>query len=226
MKVACSWSGGKDSCLACWKAIAEGHDVRYLINFVSSGIGRDSFHGVKRELMCMQSESLGIPIIQRETTWEDYEQEFKEVMREIGDRGVEGLVTGDLDLVDHRRWVEGMCGEFGFEPVMPLWGLGPEKILGEFVDDGFEAVVVCIKADLLDDKWLGRKIDRQFVADLKELCQNSDIDICGENGEYHSFVVDGPFFQKRIFLSHGAKFWMDGYGFLEIDQASLVQKVG
>lgn len=224
MKVACLWSGGKDSCLACWKAIAEGLDVCHLVNFVSAESGRGSFHGVRRELICMQSEAVGIPLIQRETTWESYEKVYRGVMHELRGMGIDGLVTGDMDVVEHQRWVEGICSEFGLRALMPLWGLDSEGILRGFIGEGFEAIVVCLKADLFDGKWLGRKIDEQCITDLQDFRQNPDFHICGENGEYHTFVVDGPIFQKRISLTHGDKVWREGYGFFDIDQAELTQK--
>lgn len=224
MKVACSWSGGKDSCLACWKAMAEGYDVRCLVNLVSAGEGRDSFHGVKGELMCMQSEAMQIPMIQRQTTWEGYEQVFKEIMQELREMGVEGLVTGDMDIVEHRQWVENTCREFGFKPLLPLWGLSPEGVLGDFIDERFEAVVVCVKSDALGEEWLGRNIDKRFMEDIKGYGLNSGVNICGELGEYHSFVCDGPLYKRRISLTHGAQVWRDGYGFLDITEAELTEK--
>ncbi len=223
MKVACSWSGGKDSCLACWKALAEGLDVCYLVNFVSVQFGRESLHGVKRELMRLQSEATTIPMVQRRTTWEGYEDAFREVMTELRELGIDGLVTGDMDVIEHRTWVENKCSEFGLKPVLPLWGFAPDEVLGEFIDEGFEAVVVCLKAELMDGSWLGRRIDREFMSDLKS-SQDPGFNICGENGEYHSFVIDGPLFQKRISFAYGDKVWRDGYGFLDIERAELVLK--
>jgi len=225
VKVACSWSGGKDSCLACWKAMAGGHDVRYLVNFVSTGLGKDSFHGTKAELMHMQSEAVSIPMIQRETTWDGYEKEFRDVMKRIREEGIEGLVTGDMDILEHRKWVEDMCREFDLQPLLPLWGLGREAILGEFIGAGFEAVVVCVKGDFLGEEWLGRVIDERFVVDLQDNSRSSGLDICGENGEYHSFVVDGPIFRQRISVTLGGRTWRDGYGFLDVDNARLIKKV-
>lgn len=224
MKVACLWSGGKDSCLACWKAIAGGLDVRHLVNFVSAESGRASFHGVRRELVCMQSEAVGIPLIQRETTWESYEKVYRGVMHELRETGIDGLVTGDMGLPEGRAWVEGICSEFGLRALMPLWGLVPEEVLRGFVDEGFEAIVVCLRADLFDGKWLGRKVDEQFITDLQDFRRDPSFHICGENGEYHTFVVDGPIFQKRVSLTHGDKVWREGYGFFDIDQAKLTQK--
>jgi uncharacterized protein (TIGR00290 family) len=225
MKVACCWSGGKDSCYACWKAVAQGRDVRYLVNFVSpAGFGKNAFHGVKREIVHLQSEATGIPMIQRVTTWEGYEQTFREVMNELRKRGIEGLITGDIDMMEHRTWTEKMCGEFGLKALMPLWKLDRKEIVTGFIEDGFESIVVCLKADILDDKWLGRRIDKKFMSDLQAYDRNCSVDICGENGEYHTFVVDGPAFHKRISVALGNKVLSEGYWFQDIARATLIEK--
>ncbi|MCJ7823302.1 MAG: diphthine--ammonia ligase, partial [Anaerolineales bacterium] len=165
------------------------------------------------------------PMIQRQTTWEGYEQAFREVMQQLREAGVEGLITGDMDVVEHRKWVENMCSEFGFKPLLPLWGLTREEVLGGFIDNGFKAVTVCVKAEALGSEWLGREIDRPFMSDLKIISKKSGVDICGENGEYHTYVFDGPIFRKRISPVYGGHTWRDGYGFLDIDRAELMEKV-
>ena len=225
MKVACCWSSGKDSCYACWRALSEGLDVRYLVSFVSTaGFGRNAFHGVRGELIHMQSEATGIPMILRETSWEGYEQSFREVLDKLREGGIEGLVTGDIDMIEHRTWTENICGEFGIKALLPLWKLDREEILKGFIDDGFESVVVCLKADVMDDKWLGRRINRKFLTDVKDYQRNHNFDICGENGEYHTFVVDGPCFQKRISITPGDKVLSEGYWFQDIVKAKLTRK--
>ncbi len=225
MKVACSWSGGKDSCYACWKAIAQGYDVRYLINFVTSAeFGKNAFHGTKRKVVYMQSEATGIPMIQRDTTWEHYEQTFREVMSELLKQGIEGLVTGDMDIEEHRTWTENMCSEFGLKALLPLWKIDRDKMLKGFIDDGFESVIVCLKADTADARWLGRTIDRGFMAELQDYGRSHNFDICGENGEYHTFVVDGPCFRKRISITPGDKVLSEGYWFQDIVKAKLTRK--
>ncbi len=225
MKVACCWSSGKDSCYACWRALSEGFDVRYLVSFVSTaGFGRNAFHGVRGELIHMQSEATGIPMILRETSWEGYEQAFREVLGKLRERGIEGLVTGDIDMIEHRTWTENICGEFGIKALLPLWKLDREEILKGFIDDGFESVVVCLKADAADARWLGRKIDRGFMAELQDYRRSHNFDICGENGEYHTFVVDGPSFKKRISITPGEKVFSEGYWFQDIIKAKLTGK--
>jgi diphthine-ammonia ligase len=225
MKVACCWSGGKDSCYACWKAIAQGYDMRYLVNFVTSaGFGKNAFHGVKREVVRMQSEATGVPIIQRDTTWERYEQTFREVMTRLREEGIEGLVTGDMDVEEHRTWTENMCSEFGLKALLPLWKIDRDEMLKGFIDDGFETVIVCLKADATDARWLGRTIDLGFMAELQDYGRSHSFDICGENGEYHTFVIDGPSFHKHISITPGEKIFSEGYWFQDIIKAELVRK--
>ena len=220
MKAACLWSGGKDSCFACWRARAEGNEVCRLVNFLS-GDGRDAFHGVRQELMCLQSEALGIPIIQRETTPETYETVYRGVMEELRAMGIEGLVTGDMDVVEHREWVESHCREVGLEALMPLWGLSAEAILNDFVEAGFEAVVVCVKADFFDETWLGRRLDEPLVADLQAIGVTPSFHICGENGEYHTLVTGGPMFSRRLEITAAASVLENGYRFWDIHKVRL-----
>jgi diphthine-ammonia ligase len=225
VKVACCWSSGKDSCYACWKALSEGHDVRYLVNFVSpAGFGKNAFHGVKSKIVSLQSKAMKVPMIQRETTWEGYEQTFRQVMKKLREVGIEGLVTGDIDMIEHRTWTENMCNEFGLKALMPLWKLGREKILRGFIGDGFESIVICLKADSCDDSWLGRKIDRGVMAELQDYSRSHSFDICGENGEYHTFVIDGPSFQKHISITPGNKVFSEGYWFQDIVKVKLIRK--
>ena len=226
MKAACLWSGGKDSCLALWKAMAQGLEVRCLVNFLSAELGRTAFHRVRPDLIRLQAEALAIPLIQRETASGNHEQVYKGVMRELRTMGVEGLVTGDIDLAEGRLWVESNCREFGLKAVMPLWNIAPDEVMGQFIGEGFEAVVVCVRADLFGGEWLGRKVDREFVARLHESHCKPGFHICGENGEYHTLAIDGPPFGKRLSVAPGRKVWSDGYGFLEIDHAELVSKAG
>lgn len=209
-RVAASWSGGKDSCFACYKAILKGFEVSYLLNFVSKD-GRCMSHELNPKLMVAQSQAMGIPLIQREVTWDTYEEEFKVAMREMKQMGVEGAVFGDIDLQEHKDWVDRVCGEVGITPIEPLWGFNPEQSLLDFINEGFEAIVVNVKADLFDEEWLGRKVDHKFLEDLQRLQRKHDIHVCGERGEYHTFITDGPIFKKRIRISESKKVLGEGY---------------
>ncbi len=189
-----SWSGGKDGCFACYKAILGGYSVSYLVNFISKEYKRVSFHGTEAKLIQLQAEVIGIPLLQKETTWDGYEQEFKEAVKSLLPNGVEGMVFGDRYLQEHRDWVERVCRELGIKAIEPLWGRDPEESLIEFIDAGFEALIVSASSSLFDEKWVGGKVDRDFLRYL----QHNSIDVCGENGEYHTVVIGGPLFKKKI----------------------------
>jgi len=205
-----SWSGGKDSCFACYKAIRDGYDISYLVNFISREYKRVSFHGTEAKLIQLQSEAIRIPLLQKETTWNGYENEFKEAVKSLIPDGVQGMIFGDIYLQEHRDWVKRVCGELGIKAMEPLWGKEPEKILLEFIDAGFEAIIVSAKADLFGKEWIGQRVDRDFLRYLKD----NNIDACGENGEYHTFVTDGPMFRKKIKIDINTQIMRDGYWFL------------
>jgi diphthine-ammonia ligase len=189
-----SWSGGKDSCFACYLALGQGYKISHLVNFISQEFRRVSFHGTEARMIRLQSRAIGIPLRQKETTWEGYEQEFKAAVRRLLPRGVEGMVFGDIYLDEHREWVERVCGELGIKAIEPLWGKDTERVFTEFVNAGFEAVIVSASDELIDEGWVGQRLDREFLSYLK----TRNIDLCGEKGEYHTLVVNGPLFQRKI----------------------------
>lgn len=154
-----------------------------------------------------------------------YEQTFKKAVSALKRRGAEAMVFGDIYLQEHRDWVERVCAEVGLTPILPLWGRHTKGLLEEFIQAGFEAVVISAKADIFGEEWLGRKIDRRFLADLKNLTQGGkSVDICGELGEYHTVVLDGPLFRKRIETTYGDRVQRDGYWFLDIPRYRVKSK--
>jgi len=160
MRVAASWSGGKDCSLACYRAISDGFEVSCLLNFISNE-GRCMSHGLNSGLIVAQSEAIGIPLVQWRTAWNSYEREFKAALRRMREMGVEGVVFGDIhEIPRHEGWVDRVCKELDLVPVKPLWGHDPRQILSDFMDEGFEATVIMVKADVLGEGWLGRKVDR------------------------------------------------------------------
>lgn len=198
-RVVVSWSGGKDSCLACYKALANGLEVSHLLNFALRD-GERASHWLRPGLIAAQSRAVGIPLIQRETTWDAYERELKSALKELREGGVEGAVFGDVHVREHFEWVARVCNEVGVVPIEPLWGMRPEQVLREFVGAGFEAVVIDARADLFGEEWVGRRVDSSFIEDLLRLREGRDFDLCGEYGEYHTFVVGGPIFRRRVRL--------------------------
>lgn len=219
-KMFVSWSGGKESCLACYKAMQAGFTISHLLNFVDEAGKRSRSHGLRVELLRAQSIALNIPIIQKPTAWETYEQEFKRSVAELKQIGIEGGVFGDIDLQMHRDWVERVCAELGIKPILPLWYMKREKILSEFINAGFEAIVVATKANLLNEEWLGCKVNEEFMNKLSE----QKIDLCGEAGEYHTFVIDGPIFKKRINIIESTKMLWNGRWILDITKHKLEVK--
>jgi len=218
---AVSWSGGKDSTLALYKAVLNGFKILYLINMISSE-GRSRGHGIRRDLIAAQSRAIGIPVIQRMAEWETYEHEFKTVLSELKRRGVTHVVFGDIDLPEHLDWVKRVCSETGVKPVEPLWNMDPRRILLEFIDAGFKAIVVRVRTDLMGREWLGREIDRRFIDDIMRL--RDKVHPCGELGEYHTFVIDGPLFKRRIEIIESRKMSKDGYLSLDIIKYRLVEE--
>ena len=211
MKVFSSWSGGKESCLACYKALSEGFDVSYLLNFVSEDGTRSRAHGISSDLIALQAKAIGIPIIQVKSSWEGYEAKFKEAVEELKKKRVKGGVFGDMDLQEHKEWVDRVCSEVEVASIEPLWGNDPNEILNEFVNAGFKAIVIKVKADWFGKEWLGRELNEQFIKDLPE-----EIHPCGEHGEYHTFVYDGPIFKKPVEFIIGKKILRNKHWFLDL----------
>lgn len=219
-KVIVSWSGGKDSCLACYTAVRHGYDVAYLVNFISQEYQRVRFHGTEARLIQVQSQAVGIPLIQNPTPDDGYEQAFKIAVRSLLTDDVEAMVFGDIFLEEHKDWTERVCRELGIHSIEPLWGRDSEDVLTEFIDVGFQATIVSAKSDLIDEEWVGQTVDREFLSYLQE----SDIEPCGENGEYHTFVTDGPLFEQRIEISESRKVLREGYWLLDTCQYQPIEK--
>jgi uncharacterized protein (TIGR00290 family) len=213
--VVVSWTGGKDGCFACYKAILEGFNVSHLLNFRNTK--RTGSHEIHPELLSAQSQAIGIPILQMNFT--SYEQEFEKVVRDLneGGAGIEGAVFGHIET--HKNLVERICNDLEIELILPLWKCDSEQIVTEFIDVGFEAIVASAKADLFGNEWLGRKIDKEFVSDLHSF--NNAIDPCGEFGEFHTFVTDGPIFKNRIRIVNSKKILRDGYWFLDVSRVDM-----
>lgn len=214
-----SWSGGKDGCLACYRAITSGVKVRYLLNMVTEDGQRSRSHGLSAQCLQMQAEAMGIPLIQQQTRGADYETEFKSVLLALKGEGITAGVFGDIDLEEHRQWIERICSETGIRPYLPLWGEDQNKILRDFIGLGFEAVVVATRANSLGKEWLGRRLDLDFVTDLDKL---GNVTPCGEAGEYHTLVINGPLFQKRMQIVEADKVLREGHWFLEIRKCELI----
>ncbi|HEX75318.1 MAG TPA: diphthine--ammonia ligase [Dehalococcoidia bacterium] len=221
MEYAASWSGGKDSCFAYWKAVSLGLKVSYLLNFINEDSARAMSHGLDHKLIALQAQAMGLPIIQQRVTWDTYEAGFKAALEELKLKGVTGLVTGDIHLQEHKDWIDRVCGEIGVEAILPLWQMDTSQLLTDFIDAGFKATVVSVKAEFFGEEWLGRQVDGKLTAELSQLAKRLNIDPCGEAGELHTFVYDGPPFKKAIEIINSAPVFRDDRWFLDILEYSL-----
>ena len=222
VNVAVAWSGGKDSCLACFKAIEESYTVSNLLIMMADDT-TSNFHLINSDLLDAQSNAIGIPIIKQVTSPDMYENNFRNALFDLKNKGVEGLVTGDVfDVALHEEgWLDRICHEVNLIPIRPLWHLDTKKILTEFINEGFKAILVRLKNEVMGLDWLGREINQKFYEDLLNL---GTIDPCGEHGEYHSFVIDGPIFKNRIEITDSKKTTINGYGQLKIKQYTINSK--
>jgi uncharacterized protein (TIGR00290 family) len=196
LKAISSWSGGKDSCLACYRAMQQGYDVKLLLNFISRESKRGCFHGIEGRLLKFQADLVGIPLVQREVSpdMQKYEEEFKAAVTELRGKDIGSMVFGDIYLLEHESWIERVCADLDINALEPLWNNSPDSIIDEFIKLGFKAIIVSCKADIMGKEFLGRYIDKGLVEELKK----KDICPCGEKGEFHTLVVDGPIFSKPI----------------------------
>ena len=195
-----SWSGGKDSALA-HQALTKSSqfEVVGLLTSVTRGYDRISVHGVRRSLLQEQAASLRLPlreiVLDKVCTNEAYEAAFREALEHIRSRWpkVKHIAFGDLFLEDVRAYRERLLAGTGFDPVFPLWGLDTAQLVRRFVGDGFRARLVCVDTTQLDGDFAGRELDHQLLADLPP-----SVDPCGERGEFHTFVSDGPGFRREV----------------------------
>ena len=226
LDVVASWSGGKESSMALYKAMERGYKIKYLLNFISKKYKRCCFHGIQKCLIDLQANLIGIPLFQKEVSpdMKLYEKEFKEAVNQLKKEKIKGMVFGDVYLIDHKNWVERVCKDLKIKMLEPLWQISPEKIIEEFIHLGFRAVIVSAKAELFGKNFIGREVDKPVLEELKKrkICP------CGENGEFHTFVIDGPIFKKgRIEITKSRTILKKGFWphwFLDIQEWRVKNK--
>jgi uncharacterized protein (TIGR00290 family) len=207
-----SWSGGKDSAFALHtlRSSPEFEPVG-LLTTITEDYDRISIHGVRRELLERQAAEIGLPLrtvlIPTECTNEIYEERLASILREIKAEGVHHVAFGDLYLADIRAYREKQMAAAGLEPIFPVWGLDTTDLAHDLIRLGFQAVLVCVDTDILDPVFAGRAYDEDLLRDLP-----ADVDLCGENGEFHTFVHAGPIFREPVAIKLGrvegrGRFW-------------------
>lgn len=203
IKAVFNWSGGKDSALALWKVLQSGeYEVISLLTIVNKQNQRSSMHAIPVTLLQKQAESIGIPLYVAELEPGGEMQGYEEVMREavrcfLG-RGVTHFIFGDIFLHDVKIYRERQLQPYGVTVVEPLWGKTSIEIMEEFLASGLQTVVVTTMADKLGKDFIGRTVDAGFIEDLPD-----DADVCGENGEYHTFCYAGGMFRQPVNFALG-----------------------
>jgi uncharacterized protein (TIGR00290 family) len=215
-KLLFGWSGGKDSALALYE-IQKNHEyeVVSLLTTITEDYDRISMHGVRRVLVEQQARSLGIPLhkvfIPKECSNEIYAAKMTEALIKFKQDGVENVAFGDIFLEDVRNYRLENLAKLNMKGVFPIWGRDSAELAQTFIALGFKAVVSCINPKVMDQKFLGRQIDGDFIAELPP-----NIDPSGENGEFHSFVYDGPVFKEKIGYQRGESVLRDSFYFCDL----------
>jgi diphthine-ammonia ligase len=192
----CSWSVGKDSCLALYKTMQLGYCPKFLFTTCFKASGKSYSHNLSVDVLHAQAKCLGLPLVICNTAIEDYKDVFIKKINEARQNlaNVAAGVFGDIDIEEHRAWVQKVCLELNCEPVLPLWKCDRKTIITEFLELGFKAQIVVVHSKKLGTECLGRIIDEELLEEFT----NKSIELCGENGEFHTVVVDGPIFNAPL----------------------------
>lgn len=208
----CSWSGGKDSCYAFYKAMKLGCKPIVLLNVMNEFGDRSRSHGITKPILKAQAEALNLPIHFFSSSWTDYEAKYIKNLKQLTENyPITHAVFGDIDIESHRTWEEKVSKSAELEAVLPLWQQNRKQLVLDMISDGLEAIIVSCNNDLGPD-FLGRTIDASII----ETFESMDVDACGENGEYHTLVVNAPFFKNRIHVEVMKKSVSSNYNFAEL----------
>jgi len=211
-----SWSSGKDSAWALHVLRQQGdYEITGLITTINSAFDRVAMHGTRRELVETQAETAGLPLIQAPLPWPCSNVDYEAAMRIVCDRalaeGVSAIAFGDLFLADIRAYREQQLKGTGLEPLFPLWEIPTARLAKTMIDGGLRAKLVCVDPKQLDPKFTGREFDLQLLREMPP-----SVDPCGENGEFHSFVYDGPMFSCPIPVTMGESVERDGFCYCDV----------
>ena len=214
--IALCFSGGKDSCLALQELRrADRFEIVELVTTVTDAFDRVSMHGVRRSLLREQARSIGLPLVEVVVPPEPsnvvYEREMGKAFRRLRENGIRRVGFGDLFLEDLREYRVRQLSEAGLECEFPIWHSPTDELARAFIRDGFGALTVCVNPAVLPVSFAGRAFDDDFLADLP-----AEVDPCGENGEFHTFVFDGPIFERAIAVEVGEVTERDGFGFCDL----------
>ena len=221
-KIALFWSGGKDSARALWElqtVLQDRYEVVKLVTTINQHFGRISMHGVRESLLDQQANEIGLPLhkmyVSEQCSNEEYETVLFDTYLALKAEGITHIAFGDIFLEDLRQYREQLLAKVGLISLFPLWKRNTTDLIHEFIAAGFQTITCCVQSILLDETWVGRKIDHSFITELPP-----NIDPCGENGEFHTFCFAGPIFKNPIPITIGERVfkpYKDGAGFWFID---------
>lgn len=195
----CSWSGGKDCCISLYLALQQEIRVSTLFTVMIPKIKRSRSHGIRQEILEKQAELMGLKWKCRSASWDAYKTEFLNGLKLLAGQGIKAGIFGDIDINSHQQWNIDVCSHYGMKAIHPIWKHDREKIVETFLNNGFKAYIVCVRNGQLDPSFVGREFSEETIEDLKK----EKIDLCGENGEFHTLVVDGPLFLRPLDISFG-----------------------
>ncbi|MEP2024617.1 MAG: diphthine--ammonia ligase [Reichenbachiella sp.] len=211
MKIGCSWSGGKDSCFALMKQLDKGDELKIVMNVMDENQAYSKSHGLTKEVLLAQARALGTPIQLASAAWSTYEENFIANLKEIKSRyEIGGMIYGDIDIQEHKDWEEKVSAEAGLEAYLPLWHGNRRELVESIIDAGIRAIIVSCN-HTLGLEFLGEEITKDLIPKL----ESKGVDVCGENGEYHTLVIDCPLFNESINIQKGEKVKTDNYCFIE-----------
>jgi uncharacterized protein (TIGR00290 family) len=222
LRVAVSWSGGKDSCLAYQKALSQGHEICGIVTFLWEN--PSLAHPI--QIIELQAKALKTRHFKAETR-EPYFEHYRKALSSLAEEeSIEAIVTGDIAPLDafHGNWMDDVCKGLNLKVIKPLWGVDRYQILKELISQGCKAVFSCVKKPWFDEKWLGRELNWSSLEELKTLRDRYGIDLCGENGEYHTLITDAPIFKEIIEISKYIVERRNGNFYMKIEKASLKPK--
>lgn len=206
-----NWSSGKDSAFALYRALkSDSYDIAALFTVTNKNTDRVSMHEVSTDLLKRQASCIGMPLkileLDPAAPFSEYEQNMARCMADFKSQNIETALFGDIYLEDLRNYRENSCRKAGLNAEFPLWGEKPEELIRDFINSGFKTVITCVAENALGEEYVGRVIDNEFVNEI-----SAAADVCGENGEYHSFVFDGPIFEKPVPFKALGRYFCDYY---------------
>lgn len=211
-KFVMAFSGGKDSTLALYRMIKKGYEPVALLTTIKKDADKSWTHGINNKLLQQVSESLEIPLLKVECDVCEYEKEFENVLIKSKELGANICAFGDIDIEEHKKWDIERCNKAGLESIFPLWQENRESLVYEFIESGFTTIIKTVNLDYLNESFLGKKLTKEVVFEIK----STGSDVCGENGEYHTFVIDGPLFKNKISFENKGIVIERNYGHLDI----------